>query len=397
MNKINFLIIILFSLFSIGCPFGQALAQTESIYPIADLGNCKDKNDCMAFCNDSANMSSCISYGEKTGLITAEEARLSKKVVEKIKAGTMPGNCKTKDECESFCQGSVSNLEECLSLASDIGMSDASIDEGRRVLKALKEGAEMPGDCRTKNECETYCSDAKNIDQCLNFAEKAEMMTSAEVAEARKVAPFLKSGETPGGCKTKEVCNAYCAEATHYEQCITFAEKAGFISAEDAAMARKAGGAGPGGCKSSEECNAYCQDPEHLDECIEAGLKTGAITQEEVEKIKEGGKMIQEGLGKIPEGAKSYAESCLNGVFEGKLQGVLDGSVQITKEQGDKVGPCFENAVQQFIKSQMPTSGGSGAGSMSSNVPTQGSMPSGIQGPPCSSAEECAKMFGPQM
>lgn len=387
---------------------GYVSAFTEPIYPIGELGNCKDKNDCMNFCNDSANMSACISYGENNGLITSEEAKLSKKVVEKIKKGEMPGNCKTKEQCSNYCQGNVKNLEECLSLADDIGFSDNNINEGKKILKALKEGAQMPGDCKTKDECENYCSDVKNIDQCLNFAEKAQLMSSADLAEAKKVIPFLKSGETPGGCKTKETCNSYCAEASHYEQCITFAEKAGFISSDEAKMARVSGGSGPGGCKSSEECQKYCQDPSHLDECIKTGVKAGMIKEEDVQKIMEGGKAIKDGLAKIPEGARTFAESCLNEVFGGKLESVLSGIVQITKEQGDKIESCFTEAINDFIKSQMPSSSGSSGGvpsnipsgmpsNIPSNIPNQGAMPGGLQGPPCSSPEECARMFGPQM
>ncbi|MCX6721903.1 MAG: proline-rich domain-containing protein [Candidatus Staskawiczbacteria bacterium] len=402
---------------------GSVLAITEPTYPIADLGNCKDKNDCMDFCNNADNMSVCVDYGQKSGMLSAEEASISKKVAEKIKAGTMPGGCKTEVECESFCQGNVTNLEQCLSTAQDLGISSASIDEGKKVLEALKAGAQMPGGCKTKSDCESYCSDPQHIDDCLSFAEKAQLIPAQDLAEARKVAPFLKSGQTPGGCKTKDECNTYCADASHSDACINFAETAGFISKDEAVMARKSGGTGPGGCKSKDACDKYCQDQSHMQECIDFGVKVGAIKQEDVQKIKEGAKMIKDGLGKIPPGAKSSAESCLNDVFGGKLQDVLDNKVQITKDQGDKIGPCFENSIKDFVKGQMPSAGrgGQGGGNIPEGVqgppsnvqgppsgvqgppsgvqgPPSGQQgpPSGTQGPPCSSAEECARMFGPQ-
>ena len=415
MKKI-YLLVLLSVLFFAGCFLGYASASTEPTYPIAALGNCKDRIDCMDFCNNPDNMSACVSYGESSGMLSAEEARISKKVAEKIKAGTMPGGCKTKDQCESFCQGNVANLQECLSTAQDLGISGASIEEGKKVLEALKNGAQMPGECTTKSSCEKYCADPQHIDECLTFAEKAQIIPQKDLEEAKKVAPFLKSGQTPGGCKTKETCNSYCADNSHSDECIGFAEKAGFISAEEADMARKSGGAGPGGCKSKADCDTYCKDQSHLQECIDFGIKVGAIKQEDVQKIKEGAKMIKDGLNKIPGGARSSAESCLNDVFGGKLQDVLDNKVQITKDQGDKVGPCFENAVKAFIKSQMPSASETGGGGVPSGAqggPTQDqiqqmmqnggapsgpvqSPPSGGQGPPCSSPEECARMFGPQ-
>lgn len=396
MKKIYFLILSLSVLFLAN----TALAFAEPTYPIAELGNCKDKQACSEFCYKPENMSACIDYGEKNGMVSAEEAKMSKIVAQRIKDGTMPGNCKTKDECEKYCQGNVATLEECLNLAEDVGISNDGIAEGKKILKALKEGAKMPGDCKNKGQCEKYCQDPANIDECLTFAEKAQIIPADQLAEAKKVAPFLRSGDTPGKCKTKLECENYCNDEAHSDVCLTFAEKAGFISKEEAEMAKKAGGKGPGGCKGSDECNKYCQDPAHLQECIDFGIKVGAIKEEDVQKIKEGGKMIKDGLAKIPEGARSAAESCLNDVFDGKLQDVLNGTLQITKDQGDKIGPCFEKAVQSFIKSQMPSGGSvpSGQGGEGYGPPTgtQQAPPSGVQGPPCSSPEECLKMFGPK-
>lgn len=391
MKKIYFLTIVFLSVFFAGLVF----AFTEPTYPITDLGGCKDKVDCMNFCNKTENISACINYGEKNNMISAEEARLSKKVAEKLKDGKMPGNCKTKDECEKFCQGNVTNLEECLSFVDEVGFSNSGVEEGKKILKALKEGAKMPGDCKNKGQCEKYCEDPEHIDECLGFAEKAQILSADDLAEAKKVAPFLRSGQTPGKCKTKLECENFCNDEANSDVCLSFAEKAGFISKEEFEMAKKAGGKGPGGCKGTEECNKYCQDQSHMQECIDFGIKVGAIKEEDVKKIKEGGKMIKDGLEKIPEGARSAAESCLKNIFGGDFEGVLDGKVQITKDQGDKVEGCFESAIQSFIKSQMPTGGPSGVQGPPSGS-QQGPPPGTQQGPPCNSPEECARMFGPQ-
>lgn len=388
MKKIYFLILFLSVLFFAG----QVSAFAEPTYPVSELGNCKDKQACADFCYKPENMSACIDYGSKNGLISQEEAKISKIVAQKVKDGKMPGNCKTKDACEKYCQGNVSTLEECLNLAKDVGISNSEIEEGEKILKALKGGAKMPGDCKNKGQCEKYCQEANHIDECLSFAEAAQIIPPEELEQAKKVAPFLKSGQTPGKCKTKADCENYCNDEDHAEDCVSFAEKVGFIDKEEAEMARKAGGKGPGGCKGKDECNKYCQDQSHMQECIDFGIKVGAIKEEDVQKIKEGGKMIKDGLSKIPEGAKSAAETCLNNVFGGKLQEVLSGSVQITKDQGDKIGPCFENAVKDFIKSQMPSGGGAPSGGGEKGY----EAPEGQQGPPCNSPEECARMFGPK-
>ncbi|MDD4531212.1 MAG: hypothetical protein PHH21_00710, partial [Candidatus Pacebacteria bacterium] len=241
-----------------------------------------------------------------------------------------------------------------------------------------------------------------------------------EIAEARKISQFLKNGETPGGCKRKSECDTYCKIEANFDECLAFAEKAGFISEKDLEMIKKTGGKGPGGCRGESECSVYCDDPAHLDECVDFGVKTGMISEDEQKKIKEGTQMIKDGLDKIPAEARGDAESCLNNVFGGKLQDVLNGTVTIQKSQGEKVGPCMEEAVNKYIQSQMQKAvPGGGQGSMPENIPQgipegvpegmQGppmdiptgpsgiqGPPSGMQGPPCSSPEECMKMFGPK-
>jgi len=422
MKKIIFLSIISFFCFS-----GVVFAADAPGYPIVELNNCADKTECQSFCNQAENMTACISYAEKNKMLSTEEIKLSKKIAEKVKEGKMPGGCKDKNACETFCQGNITNLDECLSFAEEVGISGANIEEGKKVAKALKEGANLPGGCKSKTECETYCADPKNIDTCLDFGEASGIINPEEIAEARKITQFIKNGETPGGCKRKAECDTYCKIESNWDECLAFAEKAGFLSGSELEMVKKTGGKGPGGCKGEAECQTYCADPAHLDECVEFGVKTGMISEDEQKKIKEGVKMLQDGLEQIPAEARSSAKSCLNNVFDGKLDEVLNGTVVIKKEQGEKIGPCMEGAVNEYIKSQMPQipQGGGASENIPSmpsgiqgppdNIPTAPSgvqgppeniptAPSGIQGPPanipsgapCSSPEECMKMFGPQ-
>ena len=84
MKKI-YLLVLLSVIILGGSVASHVLAFTEPTYPIAELGNCKDRLDCMDFCNNPDNMSACVSYGESRGMLSAEEARISKKVAEKLK------------------------------------------------------------------------------------------------------------------------------------------------------------------------------------------------------------------------------------------------------------------------------------------------------------------------
>jgi len=202
MKKENIQIIISLMIAGLFIVSGAVFAQSDDsidtsnvVYPITDLGNCQNKADCKSFCDKSENMLACVTYAEKSGLMTGEDLRLSKIVAEKVSKGETPGNCKSKEECESFCKGKVENIDTCISFAEELGLlSQAELDQAKGVSKALQGGAQMPGQCASKEDCEAYCAVGTHIDECLSFAEAANILSPEELEQARAVAPFLKSG-----------------------------------------------------------------------------------------------------------------------------------------------------------------------------------------------------------
>lgn len=174
------------------------------------------------------------------------------------------------------------------------------------------------GNCASEAECKTYCEAPANMEACLNFAEEHELMTPAEIDEARKVLPYLLAGTTPGQCRTREACEAYCSEDSHFEECISFAEHAGFVSAEDAEIARKVGGKGPGDCRGKAQCETYCHDEAHINECISFAQQHGLINEKEAEIARKVGLTGGPGGCRSETTCKAYcetpahAEECIN-------------------------------------------------------------------------------------
>lgn len=146
----------------------QTNAQTRLTFPIAELENCADQATCKIFCDSEKNFSACISFGEKSNLISKEEA-----------------------------------------------------DRARKLENALQEKG--PGSCTDRKTCEAYCDDVKHIDECLSFAEKNELFSSAELNDARKIAVALKSDGLPGSCSNKMSCELYCTQMAHRQECLDFA------------------------------------------------------------------------------------------------------------------------------------------------------------------------------
>src|SRR3989344_4276070 len=272
----------------------QALSKDDIVYPAAELNGCKNEAECRAFCDDPANIEVCVAFAKKYSLISEEEAGRADKFIAAGAKG--PGGCDSAASCESYCND-ISRMDECLAFAERTGlMPPNELEEARKVQAALKSGATLPGGCRNKNECESYCENADhmeearkvliavkagakpppcrgkqacesycseptNFESCIAFAEAAGLIPAEELADAKKMLVAIQKGVKPPACRGKAECEAYCSDESHFDECLNFAEAAGFIAPEEVEMARKTGGKGPGDCKGREQCEAFCQDP----------------------------------------------------------------------------------------------------------------------------------------
>ncbi|MBI2096729.1 MAG: hypothetical protein HYT40_01045 [Candidatus Sungbacteria bacterium] len=150
-----------------------------------------------------------------------------------------------------------------------------------KILPYLKSGGKLPGGCTTKESCDTYCNDDSNVTECINFAERAGFVSKEDADIVRKT-----GGKGPGNCKSREACDSYCKDETHIDECVDFAVKAGFISEEDAADAKKYKiTSGPGGCEDKAECEAFCVLPENQDTCFNFAKDHGMISEEDLKNI----------------------------------------------------------------------------------------------------------------
>ena len=295
--------IILIAIF-IGFATVRAENSEDIVFPVEELGNCQDETECRAYCDKEENISPCVDFAEKHNLMSEEEISKARAFA---KSKNRPGNCKNETDCEAYCEN-IKNIDSCLSFAEENGfMDEKELKEAKQVAKALKEGANLPGGCGSKKDCEAYCENTDNIEECVAFAEKAGFMSGEELEEAKKAAKAISSGiKPPGNCKGKNQCDSYCSDSSHMEECLSFAEAAGFIPKEEAEMARKImplmmKGEMPGGCKSKEQCENYCENDEHSEECANFAVKAGFMNQEEYEMFKKTG-------GKGPGGCKGRDE-----------------------------------------------------------------------------------------
>jgi hypothetical protein len=316
----------------------QASSIDDIMYPIAELGGCSNEQECRAYCDDLAHINECIVFAEEHNLMSRKEAAEARHFA---KAGIRkgPGGCETAAQCQTYCEN-ISNINECLAFAEKHGViSDEELREARQVAKALEAGASLPGGCTGKESCEAYCSDMTHIEECVAFAEAAGFMSPKELEEVKRIMPLMKSGQMPGGCASKEQCESYCEDENNFGECIAFAEKAGFVSHEEAEMARKTGGKGPGGCKGREECDAFCSGQDHMEECMAFAREHGLISDEELSHMREGMGRLQSVLKDASPEVVGCLEQNIDRDIVSKIQ---SGTFSPRADIGDKVRSCFE-------------------------------------------------------
>ncbi|MDO8574797.1 MAG: LamG domain-containing protein [bacterium] len=193
-----------------------------------------------------------------------------------------PGNCNTRQKCLKYCE-TPENVIECVNFAEAAGfISKDEATQARKYAPLILQGV-TPGKCDTKEQCEAYCADPANALECMEFAVEYEILPPDELEILRKILPFMRAGTMPGGCKTKDECEAYCTNGDNFEECADLGVALGVITQEEVEILRKSGGKGPGDCRSKEACEDFCSKPENQKECTDFAVRVGLITEEEAE------------------------------------------------------------------------------------------------------------------
>ncbi|HEY4499775.1 MAG TPA: hypothetical protein VJH70_01390 [Candidatus Paceibacterota bacterium] len=202
----------------------------ESLNSGGTPGGCNSQATCESYCNDVSRIDECVAFGEKNGFLKGKELEDAKKVHAAIQRGAkMPGDCRNKTACEAYCQNSE-HIDECITFAKENGfMSEQELREVEKILPLMKRG-ETPGACKSKEQCESYCEAEEHMDECISFAEKAGLLSEEEL---KHVEQFKKTGgKGPGGCKGKQ-CQSYCENPGNQKACFTWAKENGFLEEKD--------------------------------------------------------------------------------------------------------------------------------------------------------------------
>lgn len=308
-------------------------------FPIKELGNCKSKEACKTFCDNSENSDACFAFAGQHNLMTSEEVDHAKK----FKDGGMvgPGGCKGQASCDQYC-GNGDHMEECIAFAQKNGMmSSQQLEESKKVLTAIKNGVKPPA-CGGPKQCDAYCGSSEHMEECMNFSLAAGLMPDNQKEQMQKTLAAIKRGVKPPACRGPQECDTYCNNPEHMEECVNFAVESGMMPDDQKEQMQKTLGAlkqgikppacqpnrpdqsgqrggpndgqgfnpgsgengngpgrgqgGPNGQSNQSDnglpsCDQYCGEDSHVEECVKFSVAVGNMTEDQAKiSIKTRGK-----------------------------------------------------------------------------------------------------------
>ncbi len=320
-----------------------ATSKDDIVFPVAELEGCESEVFCRAYCDNPDNFSSCFAFARQHNLLEGPIAGGTPEQIDKFAQAMLteggPGGCRTHQACEAYCNN-ANNMVECINWSERHGvMSGQELEEAKKVVVYLQQGGKLPGGCSTRQSCENYCSTPSHVQECLDFAVQAGFIPPEEVEQAKKFMEFMQRGETPGGCRTKEQCEQYCFDENNTEECMSFAEKAGLASPQELEMFRKTGGRGPGGCRGQVQCEEYCA--QNQEECFSWAKENGLMSEEDIRHMEEGASKLIDSFDQMP---PEMAQCVKNILGEEGLSKLKEGGFAM-RDLGDKMRVCFEGVV----------------------------------------------------
>lgn len=234
-------IVLLFSLFFIsGYVFAQTTTKTPDeiakekgiTFPIAELGNCKNFNECRNFCDDPVNKDSCILFAKKKGFY--KEPQIDSQKNEILKSAKSELGCDSPSSCQAFCSQEI-NHDKCSSFAKSHNLGGGQSEDSSKA-QILEKAKTFLG-CDSQVSCKTFCEKEENRQKCSNFAKQVGLRGGE-----------VKTG--PGGCMSEETCKKFCSDPGNFEICQKFH---GSVTGNPQSFH------GPGGCQSPDSCKAYCE------------------------------------------------------------------------------------------------------------------------------------------
>lgn len=263
MKKIIFISLLLFlSLF-----VGAKMYAYQ--FPITQLGDCRDSQECHLYCEVSEHKPACWSYsvyGVKENVLGDEAAETKLSTLGITFPISELGNCVNLSSCKAYCS-LTQNLASCQTFAKSHGLTNK---------EKIVEKAQTELGCNSTTECQAFCDQETNQTACKAFAQKYHLKLQTKNK-------LIEAAQNQLGCASLTACRQFCALPENQDKCQQFAKQYGLDTNSQreqlVATAKERLG-----CTSFEDCREFCQTPENVDQCQNFGQ---AIKEQVQQKLEE--------------------------------------------------------------------------------------------------------------
>jgi len=217
--------------FLLGFLFQKTSFAKAPQYPISELGNCRDAQECFYYCEISRNVPTCWSYGkyilQKNVLGTTTT---SPDEVAKEHGITFPvpelGNCASAQACMQFCN-LTQNHQACTDFGQKHGLTQNKGNNqqpGVNDQKILSDAKTQLG-CDNKDACMAFCNDPANQQKCQQFAQSEGLSTPQNNQQSHVSQTIITDAKQELGCDSPISCLNYCNSPDNFQKCQDFAQK----------------------------------------------------------------------------------------------------------------------------------------------------------------------------
>src|SRR3989338_6902433 len=230
-------------------------ANAAARYPVSELGNCRNQQECKFYCEVPQNTPACWSYNRfvlNRNVLGETDIKITFPISEL-------GNCANASECKAYCDRQE-NHTACREFALAKGLIKPSVIT-QKILEAAKE--ELA--CNNLTECKAACQRHENSDICQSFAKKHKIVKTANAISKEIIAQAKKEL----GCTDQTSCRLLCEKPENREKCIEFGDKHKLLSKVTVKKLKEAGqdasvrflSAKPGApCANDKSCIQYCEE-----------------------------------------------------------------------------------------------------------------------------------------
>ncbi len=210
-------------------------AKVDQITSDGGPGGCAEgaKNPgsaCKAYCDSSKNIEECVAYARENKLMSPPDLADAEKVVSALKRGAkLPSQCQNAKSCKQVCENpeDMKTARACFAFGKEAGLlpPDVTAERAEKVFVSLERGNGPFKSFAEMRQCENPQSD-EVLQKCLDFGIQAGFIPPEEVEIIKKT-----GGKGPGNCRGREQCDTYCRE--NQKACFAFAQEHGLVSPED--------------------------------------------------------------------------------------------------------------------------------------------------------------------